>query len=346
VTWFRVDDGFHDHPKVVALQSMPNGGHALALWLLAGTWSSRHLQDGNVPSAQVTRLGFTAADAESLVAVGLWTTAENGYAYHEWDRHQPSRDDVLEKRKREADRKRLLRLSARSPSGTTARSPSVCPRGVPASVRAESQRLSASPDPTRPDPTQTDGEPAPAPQGHARSMATHGLAKKPAEKPACAPASAAKTENPAHPSGDESAARKSAHVGEVDLTWRLRSAYESRYLAARGGPPGWPLKSLEHLRALSAWASQVDWSVAERALNGFFADSWASSKGFPIGALASDPMRYASPPVDKPVDKSEPKPAYHTEWKPPRARARPVEPVALANAAESVLKALRNGGGT
>jgi len=40
----------------------------------------------------------------------------------------------------------------------------------------------------------------------------------------------------------------------------------------------------------------------ERALDGFFADPWAQSKGFPLGALANDPMRYANPPEAKASD--------------------------------------------
>ena len=44
--WFKVDDGFYDHPKVLEA-----GNAAVGLWLRCATWSARQLTDGHVPAA-------------------------------------------------------------------------------------------------------------------------------------------------------------------------------------------------------------------------------------------------------------------------------------------------------
>jgi hypothetical protein len=107
VTWFKIDDGFSDHRKVIALQQSKHWKGALALWTLAGSWCSRHLSDGFVPAPVVTRLGASPQEAGALVAVGLWTEAEGGYQFHGWDEHNPSREHV--EAKRAAQRERVTR---------------------------------------------------------------------------------------------------------------------------------------------------------------------------------------------------------------------------------------------
>jgi hypothetical protein len=103
--YFAVDDGFADHPKTVRLQSMKGWQSALALWTLTGSWCAKHLTDGAVPSAIVTRFGGTERDADLLVAAGLWKHASDGYAFHEWGQRNPTRKAVEDKR--EKTRKRV-----------------------------------------------------------------------------------------------------------------------------------------------------------------------------------------------------------------------------------------------
>lgn len=104
MTWFRVDDSLADHPKVLRLQALKGWQGALALWLLAGAWASRHLTNGEVPSATVARLGGSKRDADLLVSVGLWARTETGYAYHDWASRNPTRDDVEARRERTRNR--------------------------------------------------------------------------------------------------------------------------------------------------------------------------------------------------------------------------------------------------
>lgn len=99
--WFQVDDQLPVHRKVTAA-----GNAAMGLWVRAGSWSQQNLTGGFVPVNVVKTLG-TIAQANALVAAGLWHTADGGYEFHDWDKHQMSVEEIKErKRKRqEAGRK-------------------------------------------------------------------------------------------------------------------------------------------------------------------------------------------------------------------------------------------------
>lgn len=87
--WFRVDDRFAMHPKVIAA-----GNTAIGLWVRAGSWSAQLLTDGQVPRGPLAALGGKPRDAQSLVDAGLWTVTETGWSFHDWDGFQPSRAEV------------------------------------------------------------------------------------------------------------------------------------------------------------------------------------------------------------------------------------------------------------
>lgn len=93
--WFKVDDSFADHPKVLTA-----GNGAIGLWVRAGAWSARHLTDGYVPNS-VARLFGAPSEARRLVAAGLWLVEEDGYRFHEWGERQP--DAASTKAKRDAE---------------------------------------------------------------------------------------------------------------------------------------------------------------------------------------------------------------------------------------------------
>lgn len=112
MTWFKVDDGFYDHPKV---EELPNA--AVGLWTKAGTWCSKHETDGVVPATRVKALKGTASQIRALIDCGLWgeTTTDSGakaYVFKDWFDYQPSREEReeerqiwREKKKRERERK-------------------------------------------------------------------------------------------------------------------------------------------------------------------------------------------------------------------------------------------------
>lgn len=102
--WFKVDDKFHSHPKVMEL---PLG--AIGLWTLAGTWSADYLTDGEIRLGQIRRLGGTEDDAAELVKAGLWESTEDGYKFRDWHDYQPTRESVESEREAAKERQRRRR---------------------------------------------------------------------------------------------------------------------------------------------------------------------------------------------------------------------------------------------
>ena len=100
MSWFKVDDKFHSHPKVIGLPL-----RVIGLWAKAGAWSADQLTDGLVPRAVVAVLGGTAGDAGALVKAGLWAEVEGGWAFHDWLDMQPSRAETLTRREEDRQRK-------------------------------------------------------------------------------------------------------------------------------------------------------------------------------------------------------------------------------------------------
>jgi len=147
VPWFKVDDGFHGHPKVIGLSPS-----AVGVWLLTGTWSAQYLTDGHVPRGMVTRFGGTDADAADLIAAGLWRAGEDGYEFHEWHEYQPSKETVEAERAAARDRMRERRRNKR---GTFAGSSDEQPANV-REVFAGSSTTPTQPSPTRPESSNED----------------------------------------------------------------------------------------------------------------------------------------------------------------------------------------------
>lgn len=139
--WFKVDDTLALHPKVAQA-----GNAAMGLWIRAGSWSAQHLTDGFVPDYILPPLGGRPTDAKRLVSVGLWIVADGGWQFHDWQRFQPSRVEVLANREAERERKAKARAKA------SGRRPGGQPVGQPNGVHLDSLWVSGHPDPTRPDP--------------------------------------------------------------------------------------------------------------------------------------------------------------------------------------------------
>jgi hypothetical protein len=113
MTWFKVDDSFHSHPKVLT-----SSLEALGLWVVAGTWSAHNLTDGFVSGQVLLRLHTDATSlAEELVTVGLWKRAKGGYQFHDWIEYQPTKEEVEAERRKWAEKKAKQR-AAKSPGDT------------------------------------------------------------------------------------------------------------------------------------------------------------------------------------------------------------------------------------
>jgi hypothetical protein len=99
--WAKIDDGFTDHPKVVA-------AGPLASWLFVCglTYSARLLTDGFIPTGQVRKLADVDGAmelAERLVTVGLWERCEGGFRIHDYLDYNPSKAQVLHTREVRAE---------------------------------------------------------------------------------------------------------------------------------------------------------------------------------------------------------------------------------------------------
>ena len=112
MAWLKVDDGFHDHPKVDELSL-----EAVGLWLLCATWCSRHLTDGEVPAGRVRRLGGTDELCSELVRANMWRTSDdvrdgcspNSYFFINWSDWNPTKKRVDEDREKARIRMQNLR---------------------------------------------------------------------------------------------------------------------------------------------------------------------------------------------------------------------------------------------
>jgi hypothetical protein len=153
MTWFKVDDGFHSHPKVLAA-----GNEAAGLWVRCCSWSSQHLTQGVIPSEIVALYGSPEA-AQRLVDVGLWRVTDGGYKVRDFLRYNPSKKRVEQDRADAAERQRRAREARKARAAEKAADQ----QEQPETVTNMSQRdrhvtvtpLSHCPDPTRPDPTRT-----------------------------------------------------------------------------------------------------------------------------------------------------------------------------------------------
>lgn len=110
MAWFKVDDRFYSHPKVIGVPM-----RSLGLWVLAGAWSADQLTDGFIPKAVLPMLnGARPADAKPLVDAGLWIVVDGGWKFHDWLDMQPSRSAVQRRREEDAKRKAEARAAKKA----------------------------------------------------------------------------------------------------------------------------------------------------------------------------------------------------------------------------------------
>lgn len=156
MSWFRIDDNFDNHPKVLAIPRGAARLRAVGLWTEVGTWCARQLTDGLFPPSMVDEKGGSRADLRWLLQVDLWHALGQGcgtetcpagvpgqHRMHDYLDWNPSREKVQAERTAAADRQRRARDRARQTRTSRDR------HGVThAEVQAPSR--SPRPDPTRP----------------------------------------------------------------------------------------------------------------------------------------------------------------------------------------------------
>lgn len=138
--WFKVDDAFHSHPKVMGLSPA-----AVGVWTLAGAWSANYLTDGEVQANIIRRFGGTSEMIQELCTSGLWIDNHDGtYQFKDWDDYQPVKADV--EAEREAARERMRQVRAKKKGVQHS-------EDVRANTTGTTDEVRITPTQSRPDPT-------------------------------------------------------------------------------------------------------------------------------------------------------------------------------------------------
>jgi len=105
--WFRLEDSFHSHPKVIKA-----GNEAIGLYVRCGTYAAQHLTDGFIPEHVVLLYGSRAL-ADVLVRAGLWRRTRGGWRMPDYLDYNPSREAVEKERRARAERQARWREKRR-----------------------------------------------------------------------------------------------------------------------------------------------------------------------------------------------------------------------------------------
>jgi hypothetical protein len=92
MSWFKVEDGFHSHPKV-----RQAGNAAVGLWLRCATYSAHYLTDGYVEESVARQYG-TRREIERLVTSQLWVANGSGFVIPDYLEYNPSAAEVIKRR--------------------------------------------------------------------------------------------------------------------------------------------------------------------------------------------------------------------------------------------------------
>lgn len=102
MTWAKLDDGFHHHPKVMKVNLAATGLFALGL-----SYAAANRTDGHLPERWVRgQIVGEEKVVDQLISAGLWEATGDGYEIHDYLEWQHSRAEVerLVEQKRNAGR--------------------------------------------------------------------------------------------------------------------------------------------------------------------------------------------------------------------------------------------------
>src|SRR5689334_9647610 len=109
MAWVKLDDGFTDHPKILALTD-----RAFRLHVAAMCYSGRYLTDGYIDPGGLRRVLAVhqgrKRDVDALVQAGIWEPdGDGGYHIHDWlDWNRPA-EKVKHVREESAKRQQQYR---------------------------------------------------------------------------------------------------------------------------------------------------------------------------------------------------------------------------------------------
>lgn len=103
MAWSKLDDGFHEHPKIVGMSDK-----AFRLYVSSITYSGRHDLQGRLTRAHLEVLfrltGARQKHVDELLALGAFDQDGEDYRIHGFGKYNPTREDLSQKRA-EAGRK-------------------------------------------------------------------------------------------------------------------------------------------------------------------------------------------------------------------------------------------------
>lgn len=109
--WLKLDDGFHDHPKVLRVWRLNKA--ALGLHARAMSWVAKQEKDGHLPDETVAMFEPDDTERDAMVSVlvesGLWHQNGEGFVIHDFLDYNYSRAELTEKRRKDRERKRSKR---------------------------------------------------------------------------------------------------------------------------------------------------------------------------------------------------------------------------------------------
>lgn len=96
MSFAKLDDGYPDHPKILAAGPLAAWLHTCAL-----CYCNRLHTDGFIPSGQIRKLADVeqpAALVQRLVEANLWEPCQGGYRVHDYLDHNLSADEIAQRR--------------------------------------------------------------------------------------------------------------------------------------------------------------------------------------------------------------------------------------------------------
>ena len=105
--WVKLDDRFPSHRKIALLSD-----RAFRLHISAICWCAENLTDGRISDrelALVAKIRGVKATAQQLADAGVWDRTEDGWEIHDYLDYNPSREQVIAERKKNAERQEKFR---------------------------------------------------------------------------------------------------------------------------------------------------------------------------------------------------------------------------------------------
>jgi hypothetical protein len=105
----RLDTGWHEHPKVLALGAVGMGVHAWSISYCDATRSDGFIPAGAWPSVP----GF-AAGVRAVISAGLWERSKGGYRLHDYADYNKLKADIQAEQEQGAIRQKRFREQHRN----------------------------------------------------------------------------------------------------------------------------------------------------------------------------------------------------------------------------------------